>query len=405
MGIVSAVRCRRAATVWLLSLTLAVPATAGCGILADDRPATQAGAGPTPAAAAVVTHTAGPDAYERSGRPGNLRLVLPGADTAGPYPLVIALHSLFHDGSEAAGWGLDKLAKTAGFALVSPDGIDGSWNAGTCCDEAANASVDDVGWLHALIQHLESNYPIDPARVVIIGLSNGGMMAYRYACDHPEDVAGIAVVAGSLQQLGCRPNAPVTVVSVHGGKDGHVPGAGTPWQPALGTPITSTEQSLAPFRAADRCEAPTRPGDVTATGQDGAPRLSPALSTSSAAVTPAQIRAVLAAVAPQAQPTAASGGPASGPAAGGTAAPTPSSTTAAPTTPSFTLVTVDPVASPAPVVRTESTCATGARVVDYYLPDVDHGWPPATGPSAFDTASVLWQLLSTARAHAASVAR
>ncbi len=379
MGVVSAVRCRRAVTVWLLSLALAAPVLAGCGVLADDRPATQALPGSTPAAAAAATRTAGPDAYERSGRTGNLRLILPGSDTAGPYPLVIALHSLYHDGGEVAGWGLDQLAKTAGFALVSPDGSDGSWNAGSCCDKAASTSIDDVGWLHALIQHMETNYPIDPARVVIIGLSNGGMMAYRYACEHPEDLAGIAVVAGSLQRPGCRPSTPITVVSVHGGRDQYVPAAGTPWQPALSSPVTSTEQSLAPFRTANRCAAPTSPGDVTATGSDGAPRLSETLSTGSAAVTPAQIRAAIAAP--------------------------PSPAAGVPTTPSVTLVPTDQATSPTDAVRTESTCAAGARVVDYYLPNVDHGWPPATGPSAFATTSVIWQLLSAVRAHPAPAGR
>jgi poly(3-hydroxybutyrate) depolymerase len=380
MGVVSAVRCRRAVTVWLLALALIAPVAAGCGILADDRPATRGMPGSSPAAAAVATHTAGPDAYERSGRSGNLRLLLPGSDTAAPYPLVIALHSLYNDGGQAAEWGLDALAKTAGFALVSPDGRNGSWNAGTCCDSAVSTDVDDVAWLRALIQHLETNYPIDPARVVIIGLSNGGMMAYRYACEHPEDIAGIAVVAGSLQRTGCRPSTPITVVSVHGGKDEHVPAAGTSWQPALRSPIASTAQSLAPFRTADRCVAPTSPGDVTATGTDGAPRLSDTVGTASATVTPAQIRAAI-------------------------AAPLPPATIGTPVTPSMSLVPVDPAANPTDAVRTESTCGTGTRVVDYFLPNVDHGWPPDTGPSAFATASVVWQLLSTARAHPAPAGR
>ncbi|WP_045876980.1 PHB depolymerase family esterase [Pseudofrankia sp. DC12] len=377
MGDVSAVRRRRAVTVWPLSLLFAALAFAGCGFPAGDPPAAGGAAGATPAAvaaAATPTHTTGPDAYERSGRTAQLRLVLPGPDTAGPYPLVIALHSLFHSATETDGWGLSQLAETAGFAMVSPDGIDGSWDAGNCCGAAASKKIDDVAYLHALIEHLEANYPIDPTRVLIVGLSNGGMLAYRYACEHPEDIAGIAVVAGSLEVPGCAPRTPVTVVSVHGGKDQHVPAAGTPWQPDLGAPITSTVDSLAPFRALDRCEPATSAGDVTATGPDGAPRLSDALSTGSPAVTPAQIRATLAGA-------RTSGDPASG--------------GAAPITP----VPVSTATSPTDAVRTESTCAASARVVDYFLPDVDHGWPASTGPAAFDTATVVWRILSGARAN------
>jgi poly(3-hydroxybutyrate) depolymerase len=382
MGDVSAVRRRRAATVWLLSLLFAALAAAGCGFPAGDPSAGGGAAGATPAAvaaAATPTHTTGPDAYERSGRTSQLHLVLPGPDTAGPYPLVVALHSLFHSATETEGWGLSQLAQTAGFAMVSPDGIEGSWDAGSCCGDAAGKDVDDVAYVHALIQHLEANYPIDPTRVLIVGLSNGGMMAYRYACEHPEDIAGIAVVAGSLEQPGCKPRTPLTVVSVHGGKDQHVPGGGTPWQSDLGAPITSTTDSLAPFRAEDRCEPATSPGDVTATGPDGAPRLSETLSTGSPAVTPAQIRATLAGARTSVPPAAAWGTEAG----------------SEPITP----VPLDSATNPTDAVRTESTCAASARVVEYFLPNVDHGWPASTGPAAFDTATVVWRILSGARAN------
>ncbi len=386
---VSAVRRRRAATVWLLSLVFAVLAAAGCGFPARDPHAPGAAAGATPAAgAAASTSTVGPDAFELSGRTANLRLVLPGPDTAGPYPLVIALHSLSHTGAETSGWGLAPLAKTAGFAMVSPDGLDGSWDAGTCCGSAVKNAIDDVSYLHGLIQHLETNYPIDPSRVVIVGLSNGGMMAYRYACEYPGELAGIAVVAGSLEQPDCHPKVPVTVVSVHGGMDTYVSAAGTPWQPALATAIMSVEKSLAPFRSADRCAPATSPGDVTATGSDGAPRLTETLSTGSAAVTPAQIRATLAAAQP-ADP----------------AAPATSTAPTASTAPSITPVPVDPATNPTDAVRTESTCVSGARVVEYLLPNVEHGWPAVTGPNAFDTATVVWRILSTARANPAPASR
>jgi poly(3-hydroxybutyrate) depolymerase len=366
---VSAVPRRRAATVWLLTLALAgVTALTGCGGAATSGAAPAAAAGATPSAGGgaassigvAATSSPGPDAYESSGRTGDVHLVLPPAGTREPYPLVIALHSLYHSGDEATTWGLAQLAAKDGFAMVSPSGLDGSWNAGSCCGPSGDRHLDDVGWLHALIEHLESDYPIDPDRVVIVGLSNGGMLAYRYACERPEDIAGIAVVAGSLQTLGCHPSVPLTVVSVHGGRDRTVPDAGTFWQPALQTAITSTNDSLAPFRAVDRC-APVTAASTAPTGADGAPRISDTASTGSAATTPAQLRA---------------------------------------RGPALTLAPVDPVASPPDALRTETTCAAdGTRVVQYFLPQADHGWPPTTGSAAFDTAEVVWSLLSSARAH------
>lgn len=356
----SAVRRRRAATVWLLVLALtAFTALTGCGAAAA------AGARPTVArqsagsVGVAAVKTIGPDAYERSGRTTDPPMVLPPKGTQEPYPLVVTLHSLFHDGTEPSTWGLAQLAGQDGFATVSPSGLDGSWNAGTCCDSAVKKQTNDIAWLHALIQHLETNYPIDPSRVIIVGLSNGGMMAYRYACTYPDEVAGIAVVAGSLQVPDCKPAVPVSVISVHGGADTHVPNAGTRWQPLLATAITSTTASLAPFRVADQCATVTASATI-ATGADGAPRISDTVSTRSAAVTPAQLAAGTAILQP-----------------------------------------VDPVASPPDALRTETTCASGARVVEYFLPQLAHGWPATTGTAAFDTAKVIWELLGQARSHPA----
>lgn len=379
----SAVRRRRAVTVWLLSLSLVAPALAtGCSRFLDDDPPTVTGAGahaPQAGAAAspAGTPSAGPDEFERSGRTGDLRLVLPPASTPRPYPLVIALHSLYHDGNQAKEWGLEDLARSAGFALVSPDGIGRSWNAGSCCGSAAENVVDDVGWLHSLMQHLVAKYPIDPDRIYLVGLSNGGMLAYRYACEHSAEIAGIAVVAGSLQVLGCRPQSPVSVVAVHGGKDGHVPGAGTVWQGALGTAIRSTADSLAPFRSADRCQPVGAIGDTMLTGADGAPRPSDTLRIGDATSTPGEIRAGITAAA---------------------AAMAGTDLTTAAAGAGVTLSPVDPATDPATAIRTETTCSSSARVVEYYLPELDHGWPTASGPAAFATTSVIWRLLSGARA-------
>jgi poly(3-hydroxybutyrate) depolymerase len=62
-------------------------------------------------------------------------------------------------------------------------------------------------------------------------------------------------------------------------------------------------------------------------------------------------------------------------------------------------VPLDSATNPTDAVRTESTCAASARVVEYFLPNVDHGWPASTGPAAFDTATVVWRILSGARAN------
>jgi polyhydroxybutyrate depolymerase len=112
---------------------------------------------------------------------------------------------------------------------------------------------DDVGFLHALLLRLADQDHIDPHRVFAVGISNGAMMAYGWACARPDDLAGIGVVDGALVSS-CSPAPSVQVVAVHGTADRNVPingGVG----PLSVThyrypPLTA---SIAPFVAGDGC--------------------------------------------------------------------------------------------------------------------------------------------------------
>ncbi|CAO5192742.1 polyhydroxybutyrate depolymerase [Frankia sp. AiPs1] len=345
-----AVRRHRVAAVWLLVILVpALLAVTGCGAFGGSRRG-----GVASRTTPTATPTSGPDAFERSGRGMPLRITLPPPGTPEPYPLIVALHSLHYDGMDPkANWDLDGLAHAAGLAVVYPDGIGKAWNAGTCCDVASAGNVDDVGWLRSLIAHISANYPIDRARVSLVGLSNGGMLAYRYACEHGDELAGIAVVSASRQITQCHPSAPLTAVAIHGGADQHVPYQGTPWSPVLNTAITPVEESLAPFRAEDGCPLPNAPGDTVLTDGYGVPltsNSSPASAVPDGAVTPSA-------------GTTTSTGAASG------------------------LV----------VLRREAQCTSTAQVVEYLMPTMGHGWPPRTGQAAFATAGVIWNLLAPAR--------
>jgi polyhydroxybutyrate depolymerase len=124
---------------------------------------------------------------------------------AGAWPVVINFHG---GGSSAAGQQaysrMDALADRAGFLVVYPNGTGGvaehllTWNAGACCGYALRNNVDDVGFVRAMIDDLESHAQIDRARIYATGLSNGAMMAYRLAAEAPDLVAAIAPVAGAL---------------------------------------------------------------------------------------------------------------------------------------------------------------------------------------------------------------
>ena len=88
-----------------------------------------------------------------------------------------------------------------------------TWNAGNCCTYAMENHVDDVEFLGALIDKLERDYSIDRRQVYVTGISNGGMMAYRLACELSEKIAAIAPVEGA-QDSECKPAAPVSLAGV-----------------------------------------------------------------------------------------------------------------------------------------------------------------------------------------------
>ena len=98
-----------------------------------------------------------------------------------------------------------------------------SWNAGNCCTNATTYEENDLLFVSTVIDFVTSKYSIDKSRVWVMGHSNGGMMAYRLACDLSEKITAIAVVTGALVDSTCNPTKPVSVIHLHGNLDPTVP--------------------------------------------------------------------------------------------------------------------------------------------------------------------------------------
>lgn len=114
--------------------------------------------------------------------------------------------------------GLEGFSYADGFILDTLNGLAESWNAGGCCGYAVSHNVDDIGYIDTVIGQSKARHEI--SKVYLVGFSNGGMMAYRYGCDHA--VYGIAVVSGD-NMTGCTPASRVALLDIHGLKDGTVP--------------------------------------------------------------------------------------------------------------------------------------------------------------------------------------
>jgi len=154
-----------------------------------------------------------------------------------PLPLVLVLHG-GGQSPESAERMSDMSAKAdkEGFLVAYPSGTGRSgrmptWNSGNCCGYAMQNNVDDVAFLRALIDKLDHDYSVDPGRIFVTGISNGGMMSYRIGCALADKIAAIAPVEGA-QNTDCRPSGPVSVIVFHGSADRLVPfnGGSTPFQ-------------------------------------------------------------------------------------------------------------------------------------------------------------------------------
>jgi poly(3-hydroxybutyrate) depolymerase len=152
-----------------------------------------------------------------------LLYVPPTYDPARPTPLVISMHGFSQwpaHQSRLTHW--NTLADEYGFIVVHPSGtgFPKRWLAAD-----PRADNPDVAFLAALIDQLEREYNIDPQRIYVNGLSNGGGMSFALACQLADRVAAFGSVAGAYLYPweACQPARPVPAILFHGDADPIVP--------------------------------------------------------------------------------------------------------------------------------------------------------------------------------------
>jgi polyhydroxybutyrate depolymerase len=232
---------------------------AGCRAVGGSEPSTTAPGTAVPVGSSV-------HAVDVDGRERGFRLYRP-ASLAEPAALVVMLHGGFGSARQAeSAYGWNALADREGFAVAYPDGLDRAWNVGgDCCGRSARTGVDDVAFVRVAVAAIGRLLPIDPARVYATGMSNGGMMAYRLACD-TDVFAAIAPVAATL--LGeCPSPDPASLIHVHGSADPRVRFDGAPGIGVARIDGPPVPDVVATWRTVDGCGPPavTTAGPVTRT--------------------------------------------------------------------------------------------------------------------------------------------
>lgn len=169
-------------------------------------------------------------------------------------PVLLVLHPYAYPAEELVNaYRLrERAVRGRGWLVVVPEGErdrEGKqfWNASAACCGAEPGGQDDVSFLHAVLDDVARRRRVDTTRIFVLGVSNGGFLAHRFACDASERVRAIVSIAAAgpgPEDPPCRPARPVSLLHVHGVLDETIRFAGGT---ARGARYPAVEDSVAPW--------------------------------------------------------------------------------------------------------------------------------------------------------------
>lgn len=188
-------------------------------------------------------------------------------------PLIIALH-----GSKGSGvrlrrnLQLDDVIGGGGGIVVYPDALEGTWSVVPGRPERP----DDLGFIQAIVTRLVAEGRADPRRVYVVGVSTGGMMAMRLACERADSFAGVAAMLANMPvelAAACKPARAIAFLHINGTADPRVPyQGGALLKMDHAGDVLSTEATLAVFAGAGGCRGERKAVQAPSRGPKGASR-------------------------------------------------------------------------------------------------------------------------------------
>jgi polyhydroxybutyrate depolymerase len=149
-------------------------------------------------------------------------------DDSRNHPLVLLLHGYGSGADETVNYLEADLQQAASsFIYLVPEGTrdaEGRLHWKNALPQK-KGEVNDSAYLQSLIAEVKGRWNIDSQRMYVVGISNGGFMAYRLACDTNGMFAGIVSIAGGMfsNTALCQSKTPISVLQIHGSKDEIVP--------------------------------------------------------------------------------------------------------------------------------------------------------------------------------------
>ena len=144
-----------------------------------------------------------------------------------PTPLTFVLHGGGGTGSQIRQMtGFDAVADEMGFFAVYPTGKPTWANEGS---DLQREGIDEIAFFTELIDRLENLLVVDDRRIYVTGFSAGGYLSHTLGCRLTGRFAAVAPVAGTLPAAiadECDSGTRVSVIAVHGTRDGSVPFTG-----------------------------------------------------------------------------------------------------------------------------------------------------------------------------------
>lgn len=175
-------------------------------------------------------------------------------------PMVMVFHGGFGSGKRISRRvGMNAVADKEKFIVVYPDGVDRHWNDGR---STTASGADDVSFIMAIIEKIKNEYRIDEQRIYATGLSSGGYLTQRLACESSKIIAAFAPVISTMPvplNTHCTPEQPVPILMINGRDDPLIPWNGGNLNSGQrmggkGGEVISVPQTVEFWRKHNRCE-------------------------------------------------------------------------------------------------------------------------------------------------------